>query len=78
MISLEKGIQSLQHGHMPMPDSHGSYTIDSVLYLHFEINRDNILDDSVTKMSQVKNTLKKPLKIAFIGEEGHDEGGVKK
>lgn len=68
MISLEKGIQSLHNGHMPVPDSHGNYTMDSVLYLHFVINRDNILDDSVTKLAQVKHGLKKPLKIAFIGE----------
>lgn len=61
-----------------MPDSQGNYTIDSVLYLHFEIRRNNILDDSVTKLSQTKQSLKKPLKIAFLGEEGHDEGGVKK
>lgn len=61
-----------------MPDSHGNYTIDNVLYLHFEIHRENMLDDSVTKLAQVKHGLKKPLKIAFFNEEGHDEGGVKK
>ena len=68
MINLEKGIQSLNHGHLPMPDSHGNYTIDNVLYLHFEIHRENMLDDSVTKLAQVKHGLKKPLKIAFVNE----------
>jgi hypothetical protein len=51
MINLEKGIESLYNGYIPMPDSHRNYTIDSVLYLHFEINRDNILDDSVTELA---------------------------
>jgi len=41
-------------------------------YLHFEIHRDNILDDSMEKLGRIKNNLKNPLKIQFIGEEGRD------
>lgn len=39
MQSLHKGIQSIQLGHLPMPDANGQYSIDSVLYLQFSINR---------------------------------------
>jgi hypothetical protein len=72
MMNIERSIQGLQSGMIPSPDAHGNYTIDSVLYLNFEIRRNHILDDSVVKISQTKHSLKKPLKIAFVGEEGHD------
>lgn len=65
MQSLHRGIQSIQLGHLPMPDANGHYSIDSVLYLQFTINREKILDDSIAKIAQVKTGLKKPLKIAF-------------
>lgn len=48
-----------------------------------EISRDNILDDSLQKIVNVKNIedrdpLKLPLAIRFTGEPGIDEGGVRK
>ena len=43
-----------------------------------QVRRNNILDDSMEKLSNVNVSLKNPLKITFIGEPGDDGGGVKK
>jgi hypothetical protein len=43
-----------------------------------QVKRNNILDDSLEKLSKTVSSLKNPLKITFIGEPGDDGGGVKK
>lgn len=40
--------------------------------MYFNVNRNNILDDSLEKLGKIKQNLKSPLKISFIGEEGAD------
>lgn len=51
--------------------------IEGLIYLYFAVNRHSILDDSMEKFGKIKQNLKSPLRIEFIGEEGADEGGVK-
>lgn len=51
--------------------------IEGLIYLYFAVNRHSILDDSMEKLGKIKQNLKSPLRIEFIGEEGADEGGVK-
>jgi hypothetical protein len=51
--------------------------IDGV-HLNLEIRRENILDDALTQLSSKPKSLRKPLKVSFIGEQGIDQGGVKK
>jgi hypothetical protein len=48
------------------------------IYLHFELHRSNLLDESLEKLAKINTSLKNPLKITFIGEPGDDGGGVKK
>ena len=48
-----------------------------------EISRENILDDSLTKIVHLKHEhgkdpLRLPISIRFAGEPGIDEGGVRK
>lgn len=50
----------------------------SAMFLHLEVRRANILDESVEKLSGIQSHLKNPLKITFIGESGQDGGGVRK
>lgn len=50
---------------------------DLEVYTKLEVNRNSILEDTLLQLNSGIN-LKKPLKIHFIGEEGVDEGGVKK
>ena len=63
-----------------MPNGLGQFTVRAdVMYLVLKVRRDHIVEDTLTKVDSKPNSdLKKPLKIIFEGEEGVDEGGVKK
>lgn len=50
---------------------------DLEIFTILEVNRNNLLEDTLLQLNSGLN-LKKPLKIHFVGEEGVDEGGVKK
>jgi len=48
-------------------------------YFVLKVNRSNIIEDTLNVLqSQEDITLRRPLKVKFIGEDGVDEGGVKK
>ncbi|KAG7395958.1 putative E3 ubiquitin-protein ligase HTD2 [Phytophthora boehmeriae] len=50
-------------------------------YLILKVRRENIVEDAMQQLvhlSSSSETLKKPLKVKFVGEEGIDEGGVQK
>ncbi|KAH9092426.1 hypothetical protein LEN26_018391 [Aphanomyces euteiches] len=48
-------------------------------YLVLRVRREFVIPDALQQLVQVSSEqLKKPLKVKFIGEEGVDEGGVKK
>lgn len=48
-------------------------------YLILKVRRENVIEDSLQQLVRLSaETLKKPLKVKFIGEEGVDEGGVQK
>jgi ubiquitin-protein ligase E3 A len=48
------------------------------IHLNLDIRRENILDDALTQLSQKQRSLRKPLRVKFVGEQGIDEGGVRK
>lgn len=48
------------------------------LNLKLNIRRERILEDALSQLSGKGAQFKKPLKIKFVGEQGVDEGGVKK
>ncbi|EAS04589.2 HECT domain ubiquitin transferase (macronuclear) [Tetrahymena thermophila SB210] len=57
----------------------GQFIINSSqLFLIFEVSRDNILDDTIQCISQPDLNFKLPFKVKFRGEQGIDEGGVRK
>lgn len=48
-------------------------------YLFLQVDRANLLQSTLTQIGQLDGImLKKQLKVQFVGEEGVDEGGVKK
>lgn len=49
-------------------------------YLVMEVHRDNLVEDVMNHINSSSNSrgLKKPLKVKFHGEQGVDEGGVRK
>jgi hypothetical protein len=48
------------------------------IFVYLEVRRENLLEDTLSKIMGGDLNLKKPLKVHFLGEEGIDEGGVKK
>jgi hypothetical protein len=48
-------------------------------FLILQVNRHALIEDSIVQLQMMNSSeLKKPLKVKFIGEEGIDEGGVRK
>lgn len=50
----------------------------SSFFLNVEIKRSNLIESTLDFISKPELNFKKPLKVKFIGEQGIDEGGVKK
>eukprot|EP00051_Salpingoeca_urceolata_P000007 m.32341 g.32341 ORF g.32341 m.32341 type:complete len:746 (+) comp10011_c0_seq2:184-2421(+) len=52
------------------------------MYLKLSVHRDSVVRDAIDQLSMIllssPRSLKKPLKVQFVGEEGVDEGGVQK
>ena len=69
--NMHNGLQNLMNGGLQL-DVNGNFSIEGLIYLHFQINRNNILNDSMEKLCKIKYNLKNPLRIKFIGEEGND------
>lgn len=69
--NVSNGLYHLLSGNVEL-DADGGISIESLAYLHFQINRNNILNDSMEKLGKIKHNLKNPLRIKFIGEEGTD------
>ncbi len=42
------------------------FSMEGLIYLYIEVNRNDILNDSMEKLNKVKN-LKAPLRISFVG-----------
>lgn len=69
--NLQNGLTGLLSGQIQL-DVNGNFSLEGLAYLHFQINRNNILNDSMEKLCKIKHNLKSPLRIKFIGEEGAD------
>lgn len=55
------------------------YLTQEVPYLVLEVRRNNLIHDTLVQLqNRRKGDYKKPLKVKFVGEEGIDQGGVKK
>jgi len=44
--NVSNGLRNLMNGHVQL-DANGNFSLESLAYLHFQINRNNILDDSM-------------------------------
>lgn len=52
--------------------------LEENIHLNIQVRRNKILEDSLRMLSTQSKNYKKQLKIKFQGEEGVDQGGVKK
>lgn len=64
---MENGFHNLLTSGSIQMDATGNISLEGLIFLHFQINRHNILDDSLEKIGKIKHNLKSPLKIQFIG-----------
>lgn len=62
--NMERGLSAMIHDF----DFAGNFGIEGLIYLCIAVNRGNILDDSMEKLNKIKQNLKSPLRIEFIGE----------
>lgn len=76
-MNIRKKMESGFSNILQEVDFNHQFSLEGLIFLYFNVNRNNILDDSMEKLGKIKENLKSPLKISFIGEEGADEGGVK-
>lgn len=63
------------------PDENGDFNfsfLNESPVLNIQVRRANILDDSLRALSTQSKNFKKQMKVKFVGEEGVDQGGVKK
>ena len=75
LIQNDEVINNLFSG---LGGNNGLMGMVSGLHLSLSIRRENILDDAMSQLGAKGSQLKKPLKVKFVGEQGVDEGGVRK
>lgn len=51
--------------------------VDSIFF-YMKVKRDRLIEDTLNIVANSNINLQKPLKVKFIGEQGVDEGGVRK
>lgn len=75
-LNIQRSMSTGFSGMLNAMIQNNDFSLEGLIYLYIEVNRHDILNDSMEKLNKVKN-LKAPLRISFVGEEGADEGGVK-
>lgn len=80
-VSLHRGMSTMMGGQVPVEVLQQVLQeggLGNAIFLHLEIHRNNLLDESLEKLNGTGKSLKSPLKIKFIGEPGDDAGGPRK
>ena len=48
------------------------------IFFYVKVRRDKLIEDTLNLITNPNVNLQKPLKVKFVGEQGVDEGGVRK
>lgn len=51
---------------------------DVEIFVKLHVRRESLVQDTISQLLSGEKNIKKPLKVHFIGEEGVDEGGIRK
>ena len=62
----------------PLPFLGGLFISAKDVFLTINIRRNNLIEDTLNEISRSDIKLQNPIKVKFIGEQGVDEGGVRK
>ena len=66
-LNIQKSIASGFSGMLNAMIQNNDFSLEGMIYLYIEVNRNDILNDSMEKLNKVKN-LNAPLRISFVGE----------
>ena len=75
--SLFQQEQEMRRTIFSNPGMHTQFTA-AALFLVLKIDRHDLLVSTIREMNRSQDKLRRPLRVEFKGEEGIDEGGVKK
>ena len=78
LLELDSSLQQRHFANASLMEAVESGYNSFAPYLVLEIHRENLIHDTMNHLLHSEKTLKKPLKVHFIGEEGVDAGGVQK
>lgn len=86
VLDLESKAKLIQMEHTAVMSSQMNSCILNMLiqgvvtlpYLSISVRREHIVQDTIEQLLAPGVNLKKPLKVSFVGEEGVDEGGLRK
>jgi len=71
-------LASAPTGGMAFPSLDTILQIQNNVFYKIQVRRDNLLEGTLNQLSKTNINFKKPMKVKFQGEQGVDEGGVKK
>jgi len=66
-LNVNKSLSTGFSGILSAMIQNNDFSLEGLIYLYIEVNRHDILNDSMEKLNKVKN-LKAPLRISFVGE----------
>ena len=70
--------QFLGRPHLPFLFGFERFFEANNVFLSIRIRRNNLIEDALNELSKSGIKLQNPIKVKFIGEQGEDEGGVRK
>lgn len=74
-----KSVNQARESRPPLLFGFGGILISSKdLFLMINVHRKNLIEDTLNEVSKPGIKLQNPIKVKFIGEQGVDEGGVRK
>ena len=74
-----KSVNQARESRPPLLFGLGGILISSKdLFLMINVHRNNLIEDTLNEVSKPGIKLQNPIKVRFIGEQGVDEGGVRK
>ena len=78
LLQLDAGLQQRYFVNESMMEAMEAGLHSFSPFLVLDIRRENIVQDALARLLHEERTLKKPLKIHFVNEEGVDGGGLQK
>ena len=73
-----KSVTQARETNLPIFLGLGLFVASNDIFLTIKIHRKKLIEDALNELSRTDIKLQNPIKVKFIGEQGVDEGGVRK